>query len=188
MWPLLDSESRARLVSAAGLGDHVAGLVGKPALRIADLGVQRERLHAYHPDVVIVQVDCFFPVGPARSRPDPAGRLADFVWSDRALYTGVDLVERLSPARRFAVEVPWPQQVVSKLPPGFWSRRAAARAALEGRGYTVIADDDPWPDGLYFDGIHLDPIGQARFRTWLAGRLATIFGTARDLSVTAVVH
>jgi len=173
-WAVNDTDTRHQLMGLAGLSRHVSGVAGGPDISILDLGPVREQLAALDPELVIIQFDCLFPLGPAGPTPDTAARLSSFEWNDHDLYTSIDVAARLSSGRRVAVEVPWPQHLSDRLAPEFWTRRAAARAALRGRGYEVIADDKPWPDALFDDGIHLGPQGRDRFASWLGQRLAQV--------------
>jgi len=170
-WPLSERAARRELLRAAGLGEGAAGLVGGAEATAADLDGKLVDVATFGADLLVVQLDCLYPLGPEDGRRDPAARLVAFRRDPALLDTWLPVLERLPARQRVAVEVPWSAQVVAALPDSFWSRRRAAREELLDRGWRVIADDTPWPDALYSDGAHFSPVGAARFRGWLAAEL-----------------
>ncbi len=157
--------------SAAGI-DGPTHLVFGPELVATTLEQGLWRLVAYHPSVVVVQIDLLFPLGPKRRENNPVGRLLAFERSGPDLEAGLQLLSRLWWARRVVLEVPMGRTMAGRLGASWWAERRALHDRLRALDLEVLAEDESWPDPLYLDGLHFSAEGAFTFRRWLGQELA----------------
>lgn len=159
-----------QVTTAAGM-DAQAYLVFGPELAASTLAKEQWKLVAWHPTVVVMQIDLLLPLGPKGRYADPVGRLMSYQRRGPEAEAGLTLLGRLWWARRVVLEVPMGRTLAMRLGDAWWVERRQIHAALRARGLEVIADEQPWPDALFLDGLHFSVEGAFAFRRWLGQRL-----------------
>lgn len=159
------------VLEPAGLGGAAGVVVWGPELRVEELRPALARLEAWAPELVVVQLELAFPLGPVASGARPGQRLLGFERAGPALLATLELLERLGADRAVAVDLPCSARQWEALDAAWHADRARSWAQLEAHGVPVLRERGPWPDSLYTDGAHLDPLGAARLRAWLGAAL-----------------